>query len=439
MRAPTSFRSAICILLLLLFAVPRTNAYSVLTHEEIVDLAWTTSIVPLLKARFPNATDADLRLAHAYAYGGSVIQDIGYYPFGSRYFSDLLHYVRTGDFVSALIADSTDINEYAFALGALAHYYGDTVGHPYINQATAQEYPKLGKRYGPIVTYEEDPVAHLRTEFGFDVVQVAHSRFASDDYRNFIGFQVAQPLLERAFQETYNLRMEDVFVDEDLAIGSYRHAVSKLIPKMTRVALASYGKQMKAEDPDFNRKEFLYRIKNSEYRKLYGRGYKQPNFGERFAGFLIKLIPKIGPFRALKLSLPDAQEEAIYLKSVNLTVDDYEASLQKLSPAVTRKGPVIENLDLDTGHPTASGEYGLADASYARLLGQITDFISPPVPIPLHDNVLAFYADPSAPNTMKTNASSWQQVQTNLQVLRKAQLAMPPAESTPAATPAASH
>jgi len=431
MRLSLLVRS-LCILLLLALATPPTHAYSVLTHEEIVDMAWTSNIVPLLKARFPSATADDLRVAHAYAYGGSVIQDIGYYPFGNHYFSDLLHYVRTGDFVSTLIADSTDINEYAFALGALAHYVGDTTGHPYINQATAEEYPKLGKRYGPIVTYEEDPTAHLRTEFGFDVVQVAHSRFASDDYRNFIGFQVATPLLERAFEETYDIKMENVFVDEALAISTYRRTVSKLIPKMTRVALASYGKQMEAEDPNFNRKEFLYRVDKSDYRRTYGREYQHPNFGERFAGFLIKLIPKIGPFRALKLSLPNAQEEDIYLKSVNITVDSYNASLQQLTPVAVRKGPALVNLDLDTGHVTAPGEYGLADASYAHLLGQITDFTSPPIPIPLHDNVLAFYADPAAPNTMKANASGWQQVQTNLQLLRNAHLAPSSPEPVPA-------
>jgi len=422
--------------LCILFAAPRAEAYSVLTHEEIVDLAWTTDIVPLLQARFPNTTPEQLREAHAYAYGGCVIQDIGYYPFGSHYFSDLLHYVRTGDFVSALITDSTDVDEYAFALGALAHYYGDSVGHPYINQATAEEYPNLGKKFGTSVTYEEDPTAHLRTEFGFDVVQVAHSRFASDDYRNFIGFQVAQPLLQRAFEETYGVRMSLVFSDEELAIGTYRRSVSKLIPRMTRIALAAYGKQMKAEDPDFNRQEFLYRVNKSEYRRLYGREYKQPNFGERFAGFLLKLVPKIGPFRALKLSLPNAQEEDIYLNSVNHTVDIYEAALRQLQqPALVRKGPSFANLDLDTGHFTVSGEYVLADTSYAQLLSQITDFNAPPIPIPLHDDVLAFYSDPAAPNAVKANARDWQTVQTNLQLLRAQKLTLPPPASIPASAP----
>ena len=187
-----------CVLLawLLTFA-PVCSAYSVLTHEEIIDLLWDQQIKPLLLARFPNATPEDLKTAHAYAYGGSVIQDIGYYPFGNEVFSDLAHYVRTGDFVQALINDSQDVNEYAFALGALSHYVSDINGHPFINLSVGIEYPELAREYGPAVPYDVDHKAHLRTEFGFDVLQVAKGRYAPENYHNFIGFEVATPLLER--------------------------------------------------------------------------------------------------------------------------------------------------------------------------------------------------------------------------------------------------
>jgi len=425
MRIFHSARAALCILVLLL-AAPSSHAYSVLTHEEVVDMVWDSHIVPLLKVRFPNATSEEIRRAHAYAYGGSVIQDLGYYPFGNPYFSNLLHYVRTGDFVSALIADSTDPNEYAFALGALAHYCGDTIGHPYINEATASEYPKLRKRFGKVVTYEQDPTAHLRTEFGFDVVQVAHSRFAPDAYRDFIGFQVASPLMHRAFQETYGIRMEDVLTHEDLAINTYRHSASSLIPKITRVALVAYGKQLKAEDPSFNKKLFIYRLKQSDYRKLYGRGYQKPGIGAHIVAFFVKIVPKIGPFRALQLSLPNAQEEDIYLKSVNLTVNFYRLRLAELQrPANVRSGLDLQDIDLDTGQPTSSGEYALADQSYARLLGDLTQPSGTQLPIPVHDTMLSFYADPAAPNTMKAKPKDWQQVQTNLAILRTAPRVLP--------------
>ena len=125
-------------------------AYSVLTHEEIVDLLWTDEIRPLLLKRFPALTQEQITEAHAYAYGGAVIQDLGYYPFGGREFSDLIHYVRSGDFVRELILDSQDANEYAFALGALAHYSSDIAGHPAVNRAVAMQYPKLRARFGKL-------------------------------------------------------------------------------------------------------------------------------------------------------------------------------------------------------------------------------------------------------------------------------------------------
>src|ERR1700678_1412421 len=115
--------------ILAVFIPAPAPAYSVLTHEAIIDSAWPKILRPLILQRFPAATDDQLREAHAYAYGGAIIQDMGYYPFGSKFFSDLVHYTRTGDFVVALIEDagqSQDINDYAFALGALAHYAADT-------------------------------------------------------------------------------------------------------------------------------------------------------------------------------------------------------------------------------------------------------------------------------------------------------------------------
>jgi hypothetical protein len=240
---------AITLLIFLIACSSLGNSYSVLTHEEIVDLLWKQKIQPLLLKRFPDATEEDLRKAHAYAYGGCVLQDMGYYPFGNKYFSDLVHYVRSGDFVAALIRDSSDLNEYAFALGALAHYASDVSGHPIINRITAIEFPRLAKKYGKEVTYADDAKAHIRTEFGFDMVQVAKNRYTSDSYHDFIGFEVSRPLLERAFFETYYLKLEDVFGDVDLAIGSYRRGVGKFIPEVTRVALLSRHDQLVKEIP----------------------------------------------------------------------------------------------------------------------------------------------------------------------------------------------
>src|SRR5215469_9349670 len=256
MKVPVLRRPAVipcCILLAWLLAfTPICSAYSVLTHEEIIDLLWNQQIKPLLLARFPNATPEELKQAHAYAYGGSVIQDIGYYPFGNEVFSDLAHYVRTGDFVQALIDDSQNLDEYAFALGALSHYVSDINGHPYINLSVGIEYPELARMYGPAVAYDVDHKAHLRTEFGFDVLQVAKGRYAPENYHDFIGFEVSAPLLERAFLDTYGVPLKDVMPKEKSAINTYRKSVSKVIPEMTKVSLLVKGDQLEREIPKFN-------------------------------------------------------------------------------------------------------------------------------------------------------------------------------------------
>src|SRR6202158_4643332 len=214
-----------------------TAAYAVLAHEAIIDSVWDTNIRPLLLKRFPDATAEELKEAHGYAYGGAIIQDMGYYPHGSFFFSDLTHYVRSGDFVLALLRDARDPNGYAFALGALGHYAADNDGHRIgTNRAVPVLYPKLKKKYGDAVTYEDDPLAHVKTEFGFDVLEVAQNRYAPDSYHDFIGFQVAVPLFEQAFRETYGLELNVVIPNEDETLNSYRHAVSQQLPKATRIA-----------------------------------------------------------------------------------------------------------------------------------------------------------------------------------------------------------
>src|SRR5271165_5921186 len=295
MRKIVTHRFSAKLLILLLALAPALSAYSVLTHEEIIDLLWKQQIVPLLKARFPDATDEELLKAHAYAYGGSVIQDIGYYPFGKGTFSDLTHYVRSGDFVAALIRDSQDLDEYAFALGALSHYVSDIHGHPYINLSVGIEYPELARIYGPSVPYDVDHKAHLRTEFGFDVLQVAKGRYAPEDYHNFIGFEVATPVLERAFYDTYGIKLPGVMTHEDLAIGTYRRAVSQVIPEMTKVALAAKGDEPQRETRNFDRKAFLYHLSEADYRRSWGSGYEKPGFGAHMLAARFKILPKIGP------------------------------------------------------------------------------------------------------------------------------------------------
>ena len=292
------------LLLITLMCTSGASAYSVLTHEEIVDLLWKDEIRPLLLKRYPGLTEEQITEAHAYAYGGAVIQDLGYYPFGSIEFSDLVHYVRTGDFVRELLAQSNDANEYAFALGALSHYASDIAGHPAVNQSVAIEYPKLRAKFGKSVRYAQDKTAHLKTEFGFDTVQVARNRYASQQYHDFIGFQVSKPLLERVFPIVYGLELKDVLPREDLAIGSYRYSVSRLIPEMTQVALQTHKKELMRETPNFAKQKFLYRLSRSDYEKEWGKEYAKPGLGTRILSTLLRFMPKIGPFKGLAFNNP---------------------------------------------------------------------------------------------------------------------------------------
>jgi hypothetical protein len=402
-------------------------AYSVLTHEEIVDLAWTNELRPLLLQRFPDLTEEQLTVAHSYAYGGAVIQDLGYYPFGSVEFSNLVHYVRSGDFVEELLRQSQDANEYAFALGALAHYASDIAGHPAVNQAVSIQYPKLRAKYGNSVRYAEDHTAHLKTEFGFDMVQVAKNRYASQQYHDFIGFQVSKPLLERTFPIVYGVELKDVLTHEDLAIGSYRFAVSRLIPHMTQIALRTHKKDMMKETPDFAKQKFLYRLSRSEYEKEWGKDYTKPKFSTRFWAIVLRYMPKIGPFRAMAFNNPTPKTEDLYFKSINTTVDQYRLYLQQI-----RGGSLtLVNTDFDTGKETKAAEYSLTDETYAKLLGQLAgrkfDLTSPE----LRENILNFYSDLSVPIETKKDDARWQSVLTSLDQLKLATPA-PAIAATPA-------
>jgi hypothetical protein len=389
-------------------------AYSVLTHEEIVDLVWTDQIGPLLLKRFPTLTEHQLKEAHAYAYGGAVIQDLGYYPFGSVEFSNLVHYVRSGDFVRELLAQSQDADEYAFALGALAHYASDISGHPAVNAAVALQYPKLRARYGNSVKYAEDHTAHLKTEFGFDMVQVAKNRYASQQYHDFIGFQVSKPLLERTFPIVYGIELKEILTHQDLAIGSYRFAVSRTIPEMTRVALRTHQKDMMKETPDFAKEKFLYRLKRSDYEKEWGKDYKKDGFKTRVFSILLRCMPKIGPFKALAFNNPTAQTEDLYFKSINTTVDQYRIYLQQVSASSLE----LVNADFDTGKPAKAAEYSLADNTYAKLLSQLADHKFSLTSPKLRDNILAFYSDLSLPLQTKKDSAQWQSVLASLDQLK---------------------
>ena len=412
------WKAAAVILSVWLMAAPLAVpafAYSVLTHEQIIDLAWEEQLKPLLLKRFPNLTPEQLNEAHAYAYGGSVIQDMGYYPFGNRRFSDMVHYVRSGDFVANLLKDSEDANEYAFALGALSHYASDIEGHPYVNRAVAMDYPKLQRRYGKSVSYEDSPTAHIRTEFGFDVAQVAKERYAPKSYHDFIGFKVSKPLLERAFRETYGIELKDMFATLDLSIGGFRHSISSVIPEMTKAALLTRNNVDVPEKNDKAKRRYVYYLSRADYEKEWGKEYEHPGPFARVLAFMFKLVPKVGPFKAIAFKAPSTQTEDLYLKSLDATVAHYKKDLAEINERELH----LQNVNFDTGDSTIAGRYKLTDDSYAYLLGKLDgrhfDIITPE----LRDNILAFYGDLKAPINTRSNKQEWTRLQQRLQQLNR--------------------
>lgn len=370
-------------------AIPRSAAaYSVLAHEALVDAAWADSIAPMLRQRYPAASDEQIIKARAYAYGGSVIQDLGYYPFGSHFFTDLLHYVRSGDFVEALIRNARTVDEYAFALGALAHYAGDITGHSLaVNRSVPLIYPKLRAKFGDVVTYDEDPKRHIMVEFAFDVVHVVGNGYVPATFTDFIGFEVSKPLLERAFRDTYGLELSDVFADVDLAIGTYRFSVSKLIPDITRLAWREKQDEVRKLRPGIDERSFVYSINRQDYERQFGTSYRKPGFLARFIVFVVKILPKVGPLSPLAFRVPTPEAERLFIQSFVAVRERYGALLN-----LTRRNALnLQNTDFDTGRVTMRGEYPRADQAYAELREKLAKKPTTDVPIAMRREITRFF------------------------------------------------
>jgi hypothetical protein len=403
------------------------SGYSVLTHEAIIDSAWVPNILPILHAKYPSATPEELLHARAFAYGGAIIQDIGYYPHGNKLFSDLTHYFRSGDFVQALLNDASNLDEYAFALGALAHYAADNDGHQLAtNLAVPMLYPRLEKKFGTVVTYEDDPAAHIKTEFGFDVLEVARGRYASDSYHDFIGFNLSMPLLERAFQETYGLKLQTIFPDEDRTANSYRYTVGTLMPKATRIAWVLKKNDIQRDLPGMTRKKFLYNLSRSSFQKEWGKNYQQPSAGDKFTAFLIRLMPKVGTLRFLEFRTPTPETEKLFENSFNKTLDRYRSLLTKL-PA---DNLALPNYNFDVGEITARGQYHLEDQTCAELLKRLSADHYADVTASLRVSLLDFFSEPAVAPVKKQDEKNRLQLEQELKLLKNSGVTTPTAAST---------
>jgi hypothetical protein len=377
------------LILALLFVIPlASNAYSVLTHEAIIDAMWDVSIKPLLKHKFPNVTEEQLKEAHAYAYGGAVTPDMGYYPFGSKLFTNLIHYVRSGDFVIAMLQEAETPDEYAFALGVLSHYNADNYGHPLgVNVSVPIIYPKVREKYGDLVTYEQDKASHVKTEFGFDVLQTARGNYAPEAYHDFIGFQVSQPVLEKAFLKTYGLTLEDVFHNFSLAVGTFRWTVKDMFPTITKTAWAMKKDEIMKKNPKATSSTFIFKMNRHSYYEEFGKERTKPGASAFLLSLFIKIIPKIGPLQALKFKTPNAQAEKLFVKSFDTVTVHYKIYANELGS----KNFSLPDIDFDTGKKTAPGEYQLADENYGTLLLMLQQENFKNVTASLKQNILTFY------------------------------------------------
>ncbi len=377
-------------------AAPACLAYSVLSHEALVDALWDVRLKAVLLERFPTSTPEQLKEAHGYAYGGAIIQDMGYYPHGNGYFSDLTHYARSADFIEALLSNAKTLNEYAFALGALSHYAGDNDGHRVAtNVAEPMVYPKLRRKFGNTVTYEDNPARHLQTEYAFDVEQVAMGNFASQQYQDFIGFYVARPLLEKAFLETYGFPLDDMFKDFDGAIGSYRHTLSTLIPLFTRVAWADHQDEIRRAEPTMTKRQFLYVMRRSSYERHWGKHYDRPSLWDRILAFILKLLPPLGHIKILKFRALTPPAQQLFMRSFDVATRDYHGQVDEAG----KRSFHIENTNFDVGAVTKTGQYSLQDQTYVYWLDQLASHnFAGVTPMVAHD-VLNYCSDPAALKT----------------------------------------
>lgn len=396
----------------------QASAYSVLSHEAIIDALWDVRLKPILLEKYPNSTPEQLKKAHGFAYGGAIIQDLGYYPHGSQQFSDLTHYVRTGDFIVALVNESRDLNELAFALGALSHYVSDLDGHRYAtNVGEPILYPKLRRKYGDVITYEDNPAGHLKTEFGFDVLEVAKGRFAPEAYHDFIGFYVSKTILHKAFRDTYGLELEDIFNDFDRAIESYRHSVSKTIPMATRVAWAERKDEIQRSEPGIRRDRFVYVMRRSSYQRNWGKQYDEPTAGDRILAFIVKLLPPVGPLKAVKFKMPTPQVEQLFMQSFERANNQYHESLDQADTGALH----LENKNYDVGVATRPGEYRLEDNVQAFWLDQLAKKGFHTMTPQMAAELLGYYSDLNAPINTKKFPDKWRLLTTELAQLKAAQ------------------
>ncbi|MBV8770781.1 MAG: zinc dependent phospholipase C family protein [Deltaproteobacteria bacterium] len=407
---------------LLLVGSGTTAAFSVLGHQAVVDQAWDTTLLPELRRRFPKASEQDLADARAYARGGSHLPDLGYFPLGNRLFTDLLHYVRTGDFISRALAEANTPQEYAFALGALAHYEVDSIGHPQAtNRVVPIVYPKLRRKYGNEISYAEKPSAHLQTEFRFDVLQVARRGEIPGLFEHSVDFKVPHEFLERLFEENYGLKLNDLFDNYDVALLTYRWGFRTLIHETTGITWELYREGIESLEPGITRDRFLHAMSRADFVRHFGHAFDEPGYFFRFFDFLGNLLPNIGPFTRLPYKPLPAEAKQLYVDAFHKASEQYR---KEVAVAAVRRVQ-LPNLNLDTGRPDHAGEYPPADKAYAELLQRQAQYHFVRMPTALRSDMLNHFHGPQ--RALMFGESSRQREKT-LQALSELRSSIPRAQ-----------
>ncbi|MBS1585984.1 MAG: zinc dependent phospholipase C family protein [Bacteroidetes bacterium] len=379
-------RLCIVICITWFFGIHSCRAYSILTHESVIDAVWDKDILPLLKHKYPAATPQQLKDARAYAYGGVAAPDMGYNLRGSKLFTDLIHYVRSGDLVTTMLEEADSLNEYAFALGFLAHYYADVFGHSIgINQSIPVIFPKLKKRYGDTVIYSQNRVAHARAELSFDMVRMVRSNYRVQNFHDYVGFKISEQVLKRAFLKTYGLRVEDLFSDFPKAVVTFKWSIQKVYPYLTRKAWKHKKEEILKSAPGTTHRNYIYRLPHAKH----SPDYAKPGLLGRMGVVVLRYLPRVGSLRKLSIVVPDSESEKLFLRGFDSVVLHYHYCISEL-------GHTIANRDFDTGKETGPGEYDVADNTYAELLLKLQEHGFTWVPTDLRQNILGFYSSPHA-------------------------------------------
>jgi hypothetical protein len=291
--------------------------------------------------------------------------------------------------VNALLKNSRNVNEYAFALGFLSHYYADKYGHPLAtNKSVPIVYPKLRRKFGSNITYADHDISHMRMEFGFVVLEISKGNYASQSYQELIGFKVDTSVLSRSFLEIYGLNINNVFKNRfSLAVESFRWVVANIIPFITRAAWAANKSEILKKDSTATSKNFRYKMQQRIYNKQFGTGYKRPGFFPTITSFFIRVLPKVGPLRSLKFKMPTAQAENYFVQSFDSILNNYSTHLKKLE----RSSVHLNATDLDTGNPTAACEYIFADQTYDLWLLKLKEDKFSHISYQQRQNILDFY------------------------------------------------